>query len=57
MKVFIDYAHTPDALLETLKSLKNKKNLSDKIKKLKNNNNLDKNWLKNVFTELNLQNF
>tara|TARA_E500000178_G_scaffold197085_1_gene195156 strand:+ start:879 stop:1520 length:642 start_codon:yes stop_codon:yes gene_type:complete len=43
--------------LNILKSLKNKKNLSDKIKKLKNNNNLDKNWLKNVFTELNLQNF
>ena len=43
--------------LNILKSLKNKKNLSNKIKKLKNNNNLDKNWLKNVFTELNLQNF
>ena len=43
--------------LNILKSLKNKKNLSDKIKKLRNNNNLDKNWLKNVFTELNLHNF
>ena len=43
--------------LNILKSLKNKKNLSDKIRELKNNNNLDKNWLKNVFTELNLHNF
>jgi len=43
--------------LNILKSIKNKKTLSDKIKKLKNNNNLDKNWLKNVFTELNLHNF
>lgn len=43
--------------LDILKSLKNKRNLSEKIKKLKNNNNLDKIWLKNVFIELNLQNF
>ncbi len=43
--------------LNILKSLKNKKNLSEKIKKLKNNDNLDKNWLKNIFVELDLQNF
>ena len=43
--------------LNILKSLKNKKNLSEKIKKLKNNNNLDNIWLKKVFMELNLQDF
>jgi len=40
--------------LNILKSLKNKENLSEKIKKLKNNKNLDKIWLKEVLMELNL---
>ena len=40
--------------LNILKSLKNKKNLFEKITKLKKNTNIDKIWLKKVLAELNL---
>jgi len=52
----IDPAHLSSIKLHLniLKSLKNKKTLSEKIKKLKNNRSLDKIWLENVFLELNL---
>ena len=40
--------------LNILKSLKNKEKLSEKIRKLKNNIDLDKTWLEKVLMELNL---